>query len=76
MARRAQLTSYFAGYAGIYEFREQQKQSLGASFKRSQRRRRDAGLPEIYRASSYRYSTNDIAAPSKPRIAGFVDSMT
>lgn len=27
-----QLTSYFAGFAEIYEFREQQKQALGAAF--------------------------------------------
>lgn len=27
-----QLTSYFAGFSEIYEFREQQKQALGASF--------------------------------------------
>ena len=27
-----QLTSYFAGFSEIYEFREQQKQSLGAAF--------------------------------------------
>jgi uncharacterized protein (DUF885 family) len=28
-----QLTSYFAGFSEIYEFREQQKQAQGASFK-------------------------------------------
>jgi len=28
-----QLTSYFAGYSEIYEFREQQKQALGGNFK-------------------------------------------
>jgi uncharacterized protein (DUF885 family) len=28
-----QLTSYFAGFSEIYEFREQQKRALGASFK-------------------------------------------
>ena len=30
----------------------------------------------FYFASSYRYSTNDIVAPSNPCIFGFEDSMT
>ena len=37
--------------------------------------RETRALP-IYFANSYRYSTNDITAPSKPWTFGFVDSMT
>ena len=37
---------------------------------------RDARRFRAHLPSSYRYSTNDIAAPSKPWILGLVDSMT
>ena len=37
---------------------------------------RDACAPQCYFASSYRYSTNDITAPSKPCTFGFADSIT
>ena len=37
--------------------------------------RETRALPKLYFANSYRYSTNDIVAPSKSWIFGFVDSM-
>ena len=36
----------------------------------------DSAKLSSYFPSSYKYSTNDITAPSKPWMFGFVDSMT
>lgn len=52
------------------------KVSQGPAIDRVVRRGAVPGETPLSYFSSYRYSTNDITAPSKPCRFGFVDSMT